>query len=144
MHFHVQWIQCGRPWKLNISYLFWTLRMSSLCIFGPFSFCPLSVHHAHCLQRMAVLINSVSNVAVFIRLLMRWYSLRCAFDLWWMSVPSSYPVFSSNVMSMFTIRKRVGFAGLVGECVGNRSLEVEARCGQSLGKLLWTVTSGWS
>ena len=36
----------------------------SLCFPGPFPFFPLSVHHIHCLQRMAVLLNSVPNVTM--------------------------------------------------------------------------------
>ena len=76
-----------------------------------------------------------------IRLLMRWYHSICDRCPSRGHIQCSDP---SNVMSMLKIRKRVGFGGLVGECVGSRSLGVEARCGQSLGKLLWTVTSGWS
>ena len=142
--FQVQWTRYDGSSKVNISYLFWTLRMSSLCIFGPFSFCPLSVHCTHFLRRMAVLVDSVSNATMSHPSLNAMIPITMCIEFVMDVRPSSYPVLWSNVMSMFKIRKRVGFAGLVGECVGNRSLEVEARCGQSQGKLLWTVTSGWS
>ena len=91
VHFQVQWTRYDGSSKVNISYLFWTLRMSSLCICGPFSFCPLSVHRTHCLQRMAVLVDSVSNATQSHPSL----NAMIPFDLWSVSVPWSYPVFWS-------------------------------------------------
>ena len=64
VHFQWQWTRCSGSWKVYMPYLLWTLRMCSLCISGPFSFYPLSVHHIHCLKWMAVLLNSVSNATM--------------------------------------------------------------------------------
>ena len=64
IHFQEQWTRYGGWWIAYISYLFWTLRMSSLYILGPFPLYPLSVHHTYFLQETAVLVNFVSNVTL--------------------------------------------------------------------------------
>ena len=53
VHFHLRWTRYVRPWKEDTLYLFWTLRISSLCIYCSFPSYPLSQfinHYTYCLQ----------------------------------------------------------------------------------------------
>ena len=78
-----------------------------------------------------------------------YHDLHC--DVHWIydsgpSVPWIYRVIQVDIMSIFTIRKRVRFTGPVGEHAGNWWAQVEAWCRLwvSLRKLLWDSTSGWA